>query len=150
MKLFRRNPDFLIGSPDDPYMRRWWVIPRNKVFNIYLHHIRRDDDDRALHDHPWPSISFVLMGQLTEVLENRTRVLRRFIPYPRKSTTAHRLVVNSVRGTDDNPKNVWTLFITGPVVRKWGFHCPKGWVFWKDFCAVDNKGLVGRGCGEHE
>jgi hypothetical protein len=21
----------------------------------------------------------------------------------------------------------WTLFLTGPVVRKWGFHCINGW-----------------------
>lgn len=42
-----RNPDFIIGGAD-PYMLRWWVIPRNKVFNIYLHRFLRSDDDRAL------------------------------------------------------------------------------------------------------
>jgi len=26
-----------------------------------------------------------------------------------------------------------SLFITGPRVRQWGFHCPNGWVHWKKF-----------------
>jgi hypothetical protein len=47
-----RPPDFVIGG-DSPYMLRWWIIPRNKFFNIYLHRFLRSDDDRALHDHPW-------------------------------------------------------------------------------------------------
>jgi hypothetical protein len=41
-------------------MRRWWVIPRNKFFNIYLHHFLHSDDDRALHDHPWWNVSILL------------------------------------------------------------------------------------------
>lgn len=49
----RRAPDFLVGGKENPYMKRWWLIPRNKWFNIYLHQFMRDDDDRALHDHPW-------------------------------------------------------------------------------------------------
>jgi len=27
-----RAPDVLIGKEDDTYMERWWVIPRNRVF----------------------------------------------------------------------------------------------------------------------
>jgi hypothetical protein len=50
-----RDPDFIIGNP--PYMLRWWLLPRNPTFNVYYHRILRDDDDRALHDHPWPSFS---------------------------------------------------------------------------------------------
>ena len=46
-----RAPDFVIGAD---YLRRWWVIPRNDSQNVYLHDIRKSDDDRALHDHPWP------------------------------------------------------------------------------------------------
>lgn len=44
---------------------------------------------------------------------------------------------------------VWTLFITGPNVRTWGFWCPKGWVAWRDFTnPADDGRTVGRGCGE--
>jgi hypothetical protein len=53
-KIARSRPhDFTVGAARDPYMLRWWVIPRNKVFNIYLHNFMRSDDDEALHDHPW-------------------------------------------------------------------------------------------------
>ena len=56
--IWHREPDFLIGpSKDDPYMMRWWWLPRNRFLNVYVHVVRHDDDDRALHDHPWPSLS---------------------------------------------------------------------------------------------
>src|SRR5882757_3663924 len=61
-----RAPDVLIGKEDDTYMERWWVIPRNRVFNIYLHHFLRSDDDRALHCHPWMNCSILLQGRYTE------------------------------------------------------------------------------------
>ena len=42
-----RAPDFVIGPIDNPYMLRWWLLPRNEVFNVYYHVIRHSDDDRA-------------------------------------------------------------------------------------------------------
>lgn len=57
-----RAPDFVIGRTGDPYMERWWLIPRNRFFNIYLHRFWRSDDDRALHDHPWVNLSILLKG----------------------------------------------------------------------------------------
>jgi hypothetical protein len=57
-----RPPDFSIGPKGDRYMLRWWVIPRNRWFNIYLHRFLHDDEDRALHDHPWVSCSYILWG----------------------------------------------------------------------------------------
>src|ERR1700761_649655 len=61
-----RRPDVLIGKAGDTYMRRWWVIPRNRFFNIYLHNFLRSDDDRALHDHPWVNMSILLWGRYIE------------------------------------------------------------------------------------
>lgn len=134
-----REPDFIIGPADNPYLRRWWVIPRNRFFNVYLHNVLRDDDDRALHDHPWWNISLLLKGRMSEKLTgDRRRSLRRFIPTLRRAKTAHRLIV------EQGP--VWTLFITGPRLREWGFLCPQGWRHWKDFTAADNPGEIGRGC----
>jgi hypothetical protein len=132
-----RKPDFVIG---DNYMHRWWLIPRNRYLNIYLHKIMHDDDDRALHDHPWWSVSFLLKGELLEVHKNGTRSPLRFFPLIRSAKFAHMLKV--AKGP------VWTLFITGPVIRGWGFHCPKGWVHWKKFVDIRDKGQVGVGCGE--
>ncbi len=64
---WRRDPDFVIGTADDPYLRRWWLIPRNPVFNLYVHHFLRSDDDRALHDHPWPSVSVILAAAISSM-----------------------------------------------------------------------------------
>lgn len=135
-----RPPDFVIGLRDNPYMLRWWIIPRNQWFNIYLHKIIRDDDDRALHDHPWISVSVVLKGVVREVLNKGTRIFRSKSIIFRSSRMAHRLEV--VKGP------CWTLFFTGPTVREWGFHCPKGWVSWKQFVDPNNPGTIGPGCGE--
>ena len=140
MRAFQRPPDFLIGDPSDPYLRRWHMIPRNRWLNVYLHHIRRSDDDRALHDHPWHSASVVLKGEYLEVTERRRRVYRAGSVIFRRATHAHRLVLH-------RPVAAWTLFITGPHRREWGFHCPQGWVHWQEFVGT-NAGEVGRGCGE--
>ena len=134
-----RAPDFLIGDPADPYLRRWWIIPRNRWFNIYLHHIRRPDDDRALHDHPWWNASIVLRGGYLEVRPIGYKTRRPGSVVIRRPLTAHRLVPLS--------GDCWTLFITGPRVREWGFHCPKGWVVWTDFVNMGSPGEVGPGCG---
>jgi hypothetical protein len=140
---FYREPDFIIGDP--PYLRRWYVIPRNRFFNIYLHNIIKSDDDRALHDHPWRSVSIMLKGELTEFYHDRKGILRsRHLTAPnivhRSPTFAHRLNLPGYC------PGAWTLFITGPVRRAWGFLCPQGWRHWKEFTAPGRKGQIGRGC----
>jgi len=143
-----REHDFQIGpSRNDPYMLRWWVIPRNPIFNIYLHKILHDDDDSALHDHPWASLSFMVEGELVEHYKAidsdcaRKRILKAGQWVYRKAKFAHRLQLKSDQCV--------TVFITGPKIRDWGFHCPKGWVPWRDFVSKTDKGSIGRGCGEN-
>lgn len=144
----QREPDFIIGGAEDPYLRRWWMIPRNWLFNIYLHELVRSDDDRALHDHPWLNCSILIDGAYVEhTIEaggvNR-RVMRRAGEIKlRRAIAAHRLEI--VEG-----QNARSIFITGPRLRSWGFHCRWGWRRWQDFCQsaddLDGSGRVGRGC----
>ena len=138
-----RPPDFVIGGADDPYLRRWWVIPRNRFFNIYLHHFLRSDDDRALHDHPWINCSYLLEGAYTEWTiaaggVHRKRVAESGSLKFRGAHFAHRVELHA------GP--CWSLFITGPVVREWGFHCSAGWRHWKIFTSERDRGQIGRGC----
>lgn len=44
-----------------------------------------------------------------------------------------------------------SLFFTGPKIREWGFHCPKGWQHWHDFTGGyhDGRSQKGAGCGEY-
>jgi hypothetical protein len=125
------------------------VIPRNRWFNIYLHRIRHDDDDRALHDHPWANITLVLKGAYVEQTPHGT--FRREVGDVvfRRAKALHRLeLTTSVAPLTKFRMTVWSLFITGPVVRAWGFACPQGWVPWQQFTKPGSKGEIGRGCGE--
>ena len=61
--IIPRQPDRVINSS---YLHRWHILPRNRWCNIYLHRFVGDDDDRALHDHPWWSVSFLLKGAMLE------------------------------------------------------------------------------------
>lgn len=142
-----RQPDVVIGGVERPYLRRHWLLPRNRFFNIYVHQFLRSDDDRALHDHPWLfNASWLVDGQYTEhtiaaggisVRTPRAAGAFKF----RWGPAPHR--VELTHGA------CWTVFITGPVVRNWGFHCPdNGWVNWKQFTAADDPGAVGKGCDQ--
>lgn len=134
-----RAPDFVIGPHDAPYLRRWWIIPRNRWFNVYLHQILKSDDDRALHDHPWINISILLAGSYREITPRGEFIRRRGSVVFRRSVSAHRLVI-------EEGGHAWSLFITGPRIREWGFHCPKGWRLWTEFVDARDSGQIGRGC----
>lgn len=138
--IMHRKPDFVIGND---YLRCWWVIPRNPWCNVYLHDIRKSDDDRALHDHPWPNTSFLIAGGYIEHTPHQSfaRVAGDVVTRPAEAL--HRLEV--LPGM-----SAISLFITGPKVREWGFACPQGWVNWKDFTNPDDSSQTGRGCGEHD
>jgi hypothetical protein len=127
------------------YLERWHIIPKNRLFNIYLHKFSGSDDDRALHDHPWHSVSFLLSGKLKQVVQlgggpfGRIRPVYRLIPVLRMPKHAHRLILVG-------SKPAYTLFITGPKVREWGFHCKSGWKHWTKMSTADGKPIGG--CGE--
>lgn len=140
----QRPPDFIIGGETDPYLLRWYVIPRNRWLNIYLHEFRRSDDDRALHDHPWWNVSILLRGSY---IEHR---IRDGGIHTRTRRTAGAIVLRSARSAhrielDAGPCR--TLFITGPKIRDWGFHCLTRWVPWQEFTDPNHPGRVGPGCG---
>lgn len=119
--MLKRKPDEVIGIN---YLSRWHIIPKNHVFNIYLHKYN-GSDGRVLHDHPFYSVSFLLKGELKEYSLNKIRLIPKYLPIFRTAKFTHRLEL--VKGP------VFTIFITGPKVREWGFHCSDGWKYHKDF-----------------
>jgi len=143
----RRAPDAVIGGTADPYMLRWWFVPRNRWFNVYLHHFFRSDDDRALHDHPWVNLSILVEGGYIEETIRaggiHVRIERRAGDLKlRGPKTAHRVELIAGRPCT-------TIFLTGPNVRSWGFHCPRGWVHWRKFTNPGDGGAtVGKGCDQ--
>lgn len=144
-RVSRRKPDFVIGGGDRPYLLRWFVIPRNKLFNVYLHQFMRSDDDRALHDHPWANCSILLLGTYTEHtiaaggIGRREQLSAGSVRLRWTGRIAHRVELT------DGP--CWSLFLTGPRYRNWDFNCPEqGWIPWERFTAEDDAGAIGKGC----
>lgn len=172
----KRVPDLYVGGKEKPYMLRWYVIPRNPIFNIYFHIFLRSDYAEALHDHPWAfNMSLLLDGNYTEHVPGvyhagsvppfymskaepdytRTNKIERkegdfaF----RWGKAPHRVQLHEKpypwdsEWTREDPCS--TLFITGPKIRKWGFYCPKGWRPWQAFLGNytnAHEGLDTNGC----
>lgn len=150
-----REPDFIVGEASDPYLKRWWVIPRNPLFNIYLHDFCRSDDD-VLHDHPGAYASWILRSGYWEdrFISQRHQqrgLFRTFKPEGaviwRRAATAHRVVVQHEAIYASCTPHPITLFFGGPKLRTWGFHCPQGWIPWQQYIASTSYGnRRGRGC----
>src|SRR5436190_23028421 len=114
--LFSGQPHFVIGGGDQPYMLRWYLLPRNRWLNLYLHKFLRDDDARALHDHPWWFASLMLKGGYFEITPRAdgqgNYVIRRragSLAF-RRSTHRHRVVLFKPTGKSEP---CWTLILTG-------------------------------------
>lgn len=164
LRTTAREPDFIVGGKDNPYLLRWYLLggkwrwngedQKNRwvsrsilgVMRPYLHCFLRSDDDRALHDHRAMSLSFGLRGMATEHtiaaggVHHRRKLEAGQIRF-RRAKFAHRIEI--VPGT-----YYMTLFLFFWNTREWGFHCKNGWVHWKRFVAADDPGSIGRGCGE--
>ena len=139
-----RKPNMVIGGMERPYLLRWFLIPRNPIFNVYVHCFLRSDDDRALHDHPWVNLSILLSGEYVEHqiaaggINTRSRRVAGDWYFRPSGKIAHRVEID---------KPCWSLFITGPRYRTWGFHCPEqGWIPWQRFTSADDPGAIGKGC----
>lgn len=140
------HPEGHLMSPDgsDMYMERGVVIPPRwwtGGWSARVHGIRRSDRDRALHCHPWRNITIVLDGLMYELVPYRgdfnlfgeeiTKSFRRAAGdvVSRKATDRHRLLI---------PEGgvCYTLFITAPWQRPWGFHTAKGFVPWRKYLGI--------------
>jgi hypothetical protein len=109
-----------LGRLDDPYMRRWCLT--TPWFSIRIHHWFRGDDDRHYHDHDWNFICMVLKGSYMDVSyldtsygsDVKMDILTPFSPRYRKAEYKH--IVNT--------SGCWTIVLTGPKIRNFGFWVP--------------------------
>lgn len=140
---------FTIGEAERPYLRRWFITPRGNGPASYLHQFLRDDDDRALHDHPWDSCGIILQGGYLE--HTPEGVIERHVGDVIVRTSLHRHRVQLHAAENGQPREAWTLFLVGHRIRDWGFWCPgegaERFVPWQDFTSGENGETVGKGCG---
>jgi hypothetical protein len=149
----KRKPDLIIEQEGFPYLKRWWLIPRNPIFNMYLHVFLQSDRD-ALHDHPWLfNASYIVEGEYTEMTPaddpwgNVVERCQYPVPNVRREgefkfrwgRAPHRVVlpVNKNFFMPGVTMPATTIFITGPRIREWGFYPETGWQHWKKFLGID-------------
>lgn len=113
------------------YLRRWRV--ETPWFSVRLHHWLHSDDNRNTHDHPWNFYTFILKGSYLDVpipagpgtvdaFGNEALVGQRVKAghiYYRPATHAHWVHLDQ--------GEVWTLVLTGPKIRRWGFWIGDRW-----------------------
>jgi len=119
-KLAGRLPCRLIDINGKPYLERYHLA-KLAGCHIMLHRFVSGDSERHVHDHPWRwALSLILTGSYLEEIAGAfepggwlSRVRRvRFINLSRP-LTFHRIV--------EPVPETWTLFITGPRFKGWGF-----------------------------
>lgn len=177
--ITQRAPDFIVGQDNSAgaYLLRWYLTPWRGWYrdvpadertrwqrlavrlsrclpNLYLHKFLRDDDDRALHDHPSWAASFILANGYIEhtIADGGIHRRKHYAPGSLRflrTRHTHRIELLRERRGGEAGRIVpaYTLFLFGPTVREWGFHCPeRGWVPWEKFTADGKPGEVGKGC----
>ena len=174
-RMAERAPDFSITGPDGAvylhryYVTRWrgwfanvadgqrsraqravlWVTKH--ICNLYVHRFVGDDPQEILHDHPSWAVSLIVRNSYLEhtVAEGGVHHRREYrAGTVRFMSTRHVHRIELLRDASGQPIECWTLFLFGPALREWGFHCPKGWVHWKRFVAPGTDNQVQQGCGE--
>lgn len=121
------------GGINDPTYWRYFVIPRNRFFNIYLHRFLKDDSQH-MHTHRMFNISIILQGRYFEerfdyrpveglpLPGTHFELVETRRPLLRWASTPHRVRLR--RDADDKPIPIWSLFIGMPQFWDWGFWCP--------------------------
>jgi hypothetical protein len=135
LKLFKKNV-ISANSPLGPLLIRY-IIFRIPQFGIYIHKLCRDDNDRALHDHPWPFTSIILKGGYFEHTERWLETdppinIEEFQYYSagsilrRPAEWRHRFALTAYP--------TWTLVFVGRRCRKWGFWVDGvNWCWWRKY-----------------
>lgn len=129
-RVFRKPLLTLTRADGRVYMTRWALVwfrwwPWG---SIYLHRLSAPDPDPHPHNHPWNAIVLVLWG----------RGYRQMVDSPRKYAHErvwrfNRLGAEYHRITELLSPTVWTLTITGPRVRSWGFLVDGRHMHWRDY-----------------
>ena len=138
MKFFTK---FVICHADgSPYLVRY-ILFKSNLFSIYLHKFESSDEDRDMHDHPWPFASLILWRGYFEHTPDETwslsaRIRKKLRKWPgmllfRKATHQH--IVELHRDANGKELPAWTLVFTGKRIREWGFWTRAGFKHWREY-----------------
>jgi hypothetical protein len=139
-----RTPHSHLCEPNgDVYMGRWRVVNEGTLgsrilhaltgySSIRLHHIKRPDHDRDLHNHPFAYRTFIVEGFYAEHYEEPVYPPTIIVPgLERALQRGYRVVFRGDTATgngdkfhrisDVGPQGVWTLFCMTANTTDWGF-----------------------------
>lgn len=101
-----------LGRDECPYMQRWAL--ETPWGSLRVHRWISSDDHRYFHDHAWWFLTLVISGEYTDVNpKGRDRMKAGSIRF-RPANHQHTVEVK--------PPGCWTILLTGPHIRFWGFH----------------------------
>ncbi|SFD07419.1 hypothetical protein SAMN05216577_11616 [Pseudomonas citronellolis] len=151
----KRTPYMHLPSNENPsYMERYWVFnPYDRETNVprwaslipwsfRVHHIKREDTDRHMHDHPWDARTIILKGWYVEKrLVDDADWCERFgrdhtLHIRRRGDTAPLRFGEYHSITEVSEGGVYTLFISGRWRGVWGFLVNGVKVPWKKYLGL--------------
>lgn len=153
-----KTPYMHLPSNEDPsYMGRFWLFnPYDRVTNkprwrwcpwsVRIHHIKRADAERDMHDHPWNARTIILQGGYVEERLNPEfeSMLSSFpsnwptVTFCRSAGDTAKLGFEQYhRITHVVPDGAWTLFISGPWQGVWGFLVDGVKVKWREYLGLE-------------
>lgn len=122
MKLLERLPHCHITINGERYLTKYHL---GKLFGIAfnLHQFHKPDHGRDVHSHPWAwARSFILKGSYTERVTIGVDTESGLVYNDRRVRWYNKLngmSTHKILQLHNGP--VWTLFVMGPRIQRWGF-----------------------------
>lgn len=164
--VWLRRPE-VIGPDECPIMHRWTIFSGHSGDSspwckLMVHHFLPNRDDRDVHDHPRPFITFVLRGEYEDLVPCYCQrvgevVTLRFDGAGAHCTHCHgenvivgermtpgtirRRLAHHTHRTRVGAKGCWTLVLMGPIRKPWGFLRDGRWWAWRDYEAKFGFGM---------
>lgn len=122
MKLFK-TVKTIVSKEGVLHFKRFAIIECS-LFNIYIHRIYHEDEEKHMHDHPWDYVSVLLRGKFIEKTVNgHSGWIRPISVIKRKAEDFHKIQALGI-----GCSHLTTLFFTGKRRREWGYDTEKGWI----------------------
>lgn len=110
------------------FLKRWRLV-QTPWFSIFVHRMQVPDPGNDLHDHPWAFLSLVVKGGYVERVAERGVAGEVLRGRGRWSVAGIRLDQRHTVAAVRDP--TWTLIVTGPTRRRWGFFVDGEWQDWE-------------------
>jgi hypothetical protein len=117
-------PTDLITIDGQPYLERFFLLGSARSQGSARYHHILSSDPQDMHDHPWDFITTILSGSYVETTTDSECEYGPGSVLVRRAEHLHRLTISSP---------VWTMVVTSPARRSWGYQVGARWVPWQSY-----------------